>query len=136
MPEHIRQGRSGGQNVATALKAKLMAEIKPDVQLLVFVYLNRVGLIDAMMSNDLIGRRADFDDFITGFNQASPLFHLVDVGPGKEAADAKIRGEYAYHVIYAASFRTGSDLCNYFARAPQTRRIFFAGMLAASFLTR
>lgn len=87
--------------MATALKAKLMAEIKPDVQLLVFVYLNRVGMMDAMMSNNLIGRRTEFDDFITGFNQASPLFHIVDVGPGKEAADAKLRGKHACRLTSA-----------------------------------
>lgn len=94
-PDYIRQGRSGGQKAATALKAKLVAEIGSEVQLLVFVYLNRAGMTDAMMSNNLIRRRTEFDEFIMGFNQASPLFHLVDVGQGKEAADAKIRGRPA-----------------------------------------
>ena len=32
-----------------------------------------------------------FDEFVQGFNQASPLFSFVDVGSGKEAADAKYR---------------------------------------------
>lgn len=89
---YLRQGRVGGQEAATALKAKLISEIGPDVQLLVFVYLNRLGLADVLVSNRLIGRRSEFDEFITGFNQSSPLFQMIDVGHGKEVADAKIRG--------------------------------------------
>lgn len=34
-----------------------------------------------------------FDEFVTGFNQAHELFSIVDVGMGKEASDAKVRGE-------------------------------------------
>lgn len=36
--------------------------------------------------------RAGFDSFVTGFNQASKRFLMVDVGYGKEVADAKLRG--------------------------------------------
>lgn len=34
-----------------------------------------------------------FEAFVAGFNSASPLFSLVDVGSGKERADEKIKGE-------------------------------------------
>lgn len=57
------------------------------------IYLNRTGLCDLFYSNNIIGQKSEFDDFIVGFNQASPLLSIIDVGPGKEAADAKVRGE-------------------------------------------
>ena len=34
-----------------------------------------------------------FDDFIKGVNHAADRFLMVDVGSGKEAVDAKIKGE-------------------------------------------
>lgn len=91
-PEFLRGGRGGGQKAATALKAKLVAATSPDEQILIFVYLNRLGMTEHLLANNLLKRAHDFDDFIRGFNQASPLFHIIDVGHGKEAADAKIRG--------------------------------------------
>jgi hypothetical protein len=36
--------------------------------------------------------KAKFEDFYIGFNQAAEKFLMVDVGSGKEAADAKIKG--------------------------------------------
>lgn len=36
--------------------------------------------------------KAKFEDFHMGFNQAAEKFLMVDVGSGKEAADAKIKG--------------------------------------------
>lgn len=98
-PSFIRQGRAGGQEAATALKAKLMSDIGLEVQLMIFVYLNRVGMVEALISNGIIHRRSDLDDFVTGFNQASPLFHMIDVGHGKEAADAKIRGFFPRFLV-------------------------------------
>ena len=93
-PQYFQQGRTGGQNAAKVLKAKLTAEIGPDTPLMVFIYLSRVGMMDTLCQKGIIQRRTDLDDFIVGFNQASPLFHIVDAGPGKETADAKIRGRF------------------------------------------
>ncbi|KAF8323731.1 hypothetical protein DL93DRAFT_2069694 [Clavulina sp. PMI_390] len=62
------------------------------------------------MASGALRRRDDFEQFLMGFNQASPLFQMVDVGHGKEVADAKIK-----------------DLCTYFARLPQIQSIYLAG---------
>lgn len=63
-------------------------------QLYVVIYLNRAGLSDTLVSNGVCTAR-EFEGFILGFNQASPLFSIVDVGYGKEATDVKLRGEHA-----------------------------------------
>lgn len=91
-PQYFQRGRTGGQNAAKVLKARLSAEFGSDTPLIVFTYLSRVGMAEILFQKAVIQRRTDLDDFIVGFNQASPLFHIIDAGPGKETADAKIRG--------------------------------------------
>lgn len=55
---------------------------------------NRTGLRDALnRAGTCTGPQ--FDAFWIGFQQAASTFYLVDVGPGKEAADAKLRGTSA-----------------------------------------
>lgn len=48
--------------------------------------LGRAGLLDAT---------ANLEDFVMGFNQAAERFVMVDVGGAKEAAHAKIKGQYS-----------------------------------------
>lgn len=62
--------------------------------ILVLVYLNRQGLSGVLASRNLLGTEPNLNEFIVGFNQSSPFLSIVDVGSGKEAADAKIRGEF------------------------------------------
>lgn len=61
-------------------------------QLWVYVFFNKRGLTEAFgrFGNTMV--KAKFEDFYMGFNQASEKFLMVDVGSGKEAADAKIKG--------------------------------------------
>lgn len=55
------------------------------------VYFNKKGLQETLIAHNVCSLE-QFEAFLTGFSQASPRFSLVDVGPGKEAADAKIKG--------------------------------------------
>lgn len=55
------------------------------------VYFNKSGLLDVMTSQKICTLER-FEAFLLGFNQASPLFSIVDVGGGKEAADVKVKG--------------------------------------------
>lgn len=48
----------------------------------------------------------DFHQFVIGFNQATPLFTIVDVGYGKEAADAKLKGMWLESELEFLSSRT------------------------------
>ena len=91
--EYLLQGRSGGQRAAALLHRELLSTIlDPNIQLYTVVCFNRIGLGDALVTNGVCNKD-DFEDFIIGFNQSAPLFAMLDVGKGKEAADAKIRGQ-------------------------------------------
>lgn len=56
------------------------------------VYCNKAGLSETLTANGACTAE-QFEAFVIGFNQASPLFSFVDVGSGKERADEKIKGE-------------------------------------------
>lgn len=57
------------------------------------IYCNKTGLLETLINNNVCTAE-QFEAFVMGFNQASPLFSFVDVGIGKERADEKIKGEY------------------------------------------
>lgn len=58
------------------------------------IYCNKKGLTEALTSTNVCTAE-QFEQFVMGFNQAAPLFSIVDVGVGKEAADSKIKGAEA-----------------------------------------
>jgi hypothetical protein len=96
--ELLKNGRVGGRQAASLLTKGIndYLENMNDVlagqaQVWLTIYCNKQGLAETLAG---AGRCSvqDFDEFVIGFNQASPLFSVVDVGSGKEAADAKIKG--------------------------------------------
>lgn len=64
-----------------------------DFKLWVYAFYNKRGLVDAIGRAGFWGAKQKFDDFAFGFNQAAERYVMVDVGSGKEAADAKIKGK-------------------------------------------
>ncbi|CCM01962.1 uncharacterized protein FIBRA_04035 [Fibroporia radiculosa] len=78
-------------------------------QLWLTIYCNKAGLLETLTYNNVCSVE-QFEDFVIGFNQASPLFSIVDVGIGKEAADAKVK-----------------ECLRVFTRFPQTSKVFFGG---------
>lgn len=58
--------------------------------------------MDTLLKNRVCNSE-QFEDFIHGFNLANPLFSIVDVGNGKEAADTKIKGAIRYGCIFFLS---------------------------------
>ncbi|KAF8336584.1 uncharacterized protein EI90DRAFT_194794 [Cantharellus anzutake] len=108
--DYLSQGSEGGRKFAARLSQNIFAHIgRKNVQLVTMSYYNHRGLMDALNSSRACYPR-EFNDFVNGFNQSTPLFTMTDVGHGKEAADAKIR-----------------DMLILFARLPQTRRVYFGG---------
>ena len=97
----IKQGQFGGRQAAALLTKGLtdyIASVDPAEasfpgrgQIWLTIYLNKSGLLETLTSN-LVCTAEEFEAFVLGFNQASPLFSIVDVGNGKEAADSKIKG--------------------------------------------
>ncbi|KAG8986941.1 hypothetical protein FRB93_005001 [Tulasnella sp. JGI-2019a] len=99
----------GSQSVSDSDEFNTSSRRIVSPQILCTIYFNRGGLCPTLLKNGVCTAQ-DFHDFCIGFNQALPLFTLIDVGDGKEAADTKVRKSLEL-----------------FARLPQTRKVFFAG---------
>ncbi|KAF9451614.1 hypothetical protein P691DRAFT_662752, partial [Macrolepiota fuliginosa MF-IS2] len=114
-PQLIALGQSGGHKVASQLSESIKTHILSldeirQFQLSVYVFFNRRGLADTFNRCGHHAAKARLEDFITGFNQATERFMMVDVGSGKEAADAKIKAYLEDEI-----------------RLPQTYKILFGG---------
>jgi hypothetical protein len=90
----VTRGRSGGLDAARTLIDNIKESVRTSVldasqfKLWIYCFLNRRGILGPLDVSEAV-----FDDFISGFNQAGGEFtFLVDIGYGKEAADARIRG--------------------------------------------
>lgn len=98
-PELIAQGQEGGHIAAKILTESIRLEISTkyhidDFKLWVYTFYNKRGLVDAIGRAGFSMAKQKFDDFAFGFNQAADRYVMVDVGSGKEAADAKIKGRF------------------------------------------
>ncbi|KAI0801289.1 hypothetical protein C8Q74DRAFT_1454658 [Fomes fomentarius] len=115
----IKQGQGGGRQAAMLLTMGLtdyLASLDPAAafspsrgQIWLSIYCNKNGLLETLINNSICTME-EFEAFVLGFNQASPLFSIVDVGNGKEAADSKIK-----------------EYLRVFTRFPQTTKVFFGG---------
>lgn len=93
----------------------------------VTVYLNKIGLMNTLVSNGICNTEA-FNAFLQAFNNASPWFAVVDVGSGKEAADAKIHGMGGLpcNLLLLCLINYPEHL-RVLTRNPQIVQVFFAG---------
>ena len=105
----LSQGLEGGREAASQLRMHIAGHHLDNADILVHVFFNREGLGKTVKSY-LNVQPATFNAFISGFNTASPLMSMLDVGAGKEAADSKIR-----------------ELMRIFVRYPNVKRIYFGG---------
>ncbi|KAI0932235.1 hypothetical protein AcW2_000918 [Taiwanofungus camphoratus] len=117
-PDLITRGQAGGRQAAMLLTKGLMDHLTSinnsetahgRGQLWLTIYCNKSGLLETLIQNDVCSTE-QFETFVVGFNQASPLFSIMDVGTGKEAADAKIK-----------------ECLRVFTRFPQILKVFFGG---------
>ncbi|KZV99638.1 hypothetical protein EXIGLDRAFT_831372 [Exidia glandulosa HHB12029] len=110
--EYLLNGQVGGRTAAQALHRGMLEYLGPAstrATVCTTVYFNRTGLRDILARSNIC-TYSQFDAFWIGFVQAASMFQVVDVGPGKEAADAKLR----------EALRT-------YSRMPQTMLVFFGG---------
>jgi hypothetical protein len=96
----LAQGLLGGRQAAQQLTQGIAEYLANEdthifgrLSFWVSIYFNKAGLIDTLAGHNICTPE-QFEAFLIGFSQASPRFLTIDVGPGKEAADAKIRGVY------------------------------------------
>ncbi|KAF9076001.1 hypothetical protein BDP27DRAFT_1211668, partial [Rhodocollybia butyracea] len=113
--ELIAQGQAGGLLAAQKLSDSIIQHLSEkygshQYQLWVHVFLNKKGLTETFgrLGSPLL--KSNFEEFITGFNQATERFSMLDVGNAKEAADAKIKCHLEDDI-----------------RLPQTFKVIFGG---------
>ncbi|BGP50881.1 hypothetical protein JCM10450v2_006807 [Rhodotorula kratochvilovae] len=90
----VAKGRDGGREAAILLIKHIddyasTLGITGQLTIVVHLYLNKAGLSRVIQSCG-IADEATFSAFLTGFNAAHPLILVSDVGPSKEASDAKL----------------------------------------------
>ena len=107
----LAQGLLGGRQAAQQLTQGIAEYLANEdthifgrLSFWVSIYFNKSGLIDTLAGHNICTLE-QFEAFLTGFSQASPRFLTIDVGHGKEAADAKIRGVYVAG-IYRSQLKT------------------------------
>jgi hypothetical protein len=91
----IKQGIEGGKKAANALRTAIAEECNgfaDNMEIVANVYANMEGLAKAMRRDGSIENETTLRDFALGFTQAKASFNFIDVGHGKERADAKVRG--------------------------------------------
>ncbi|KIJ32372.1 hypothetical protein M422DRAFT_213923 [Sphaerobolus stellatus SS14] len=92
----LKRGKDGGREAAQILHEHIWAHCsslvngKLSAQLWTYMFLNLKGLQGTLVATGIC-TATEFEDFITGFNQANPRFTINDVHSGKEAADTKIK---------------------------------------------
>jgi len=94
---YLVQGHQGGKDAAASLAKSIYEYMEaqhsthPNVFLSVYVFLNKNGLTNTLRKFHGEGEKGGFWHFWEGFNQAQERFLAVDVGKGKEHADAKVK---------------------------------------------
>ena len=71
---------------------------------IVRAYADVKGLQARCIKNEKMKSGSNMFQFTHGFNQRQGLFDFVDVGPGKESADNKIRGMCNFFIAYLLCF--------------------------------
>lgn len=96
----LRDGEKGGRQAACLLRdavknwvSQFDPHVPNDYRIVVRMYANVRGLADVLVRAGIIDTPSRFEDFTRGFTRSDTLFDFVDVGSGKDRADAKIIGE-------------------------------------------
>lgn len=94
--QYIEKGKEGGKQAAYALRNAILRECYDyagQFEVITRYIANLSGLAMATRSSGTIENESTFKDFTLGFTQGLASFDFIDVGPGKERADTKIKGE-------------------------------------------
>lgn len=105
-------GRTAAQQLTQAIAGKLSSEevhVYGRLSFWITIYFNKSELSEDLSTHNICTQE-QFQAFFAGFTQASPRFTTVDVGPSKDALEAKIK-----------------EYIQVFTAFPQTLRLFFGG---------
>lgn len=87
-------GRKAAENFTKAVAQELVQQSLIGFERLSFwvtIYLNKRAVM-ARLAREGIASPEQFEDFLVGFGQASPRFLIMDVGPGREQTEVKVKG--------------------------------------------
>ncbi|KAI2464296.1 hypothetical protein F4781DRAFT_413443 [Annulohypoxylon bovei var. microspora] len=101
--EHfLKQGIEGGRKAANELNSAIIEKFSfagdTAITVIVKVVANVPGLSRAIKRDGCIPHEMTLYEFISGFSQVRPAFDFIDVGHGKERADAKIIDCARFHL--------------------------------------
>lgn len=100
----MNRNEAGGRDAADELHARVKDYLKTihinvdSTEIAVRAYADIKSLYGACLRNGKMKIGVSLNQFVHGFNQRQGLFDFVDVGPGKESADNKIRGAYETNI--------------------------------------
>jgi hypothetical protein len=115
--ELLQLGEEGGRRAAKELSFAVenyVADNFPTIispKIVTKMYVNMKALCDACIRIGVVMDPSLLDEFVRGFNSSFPLFDLIDVGTGKNAAHDKIKGMQC-----TCSSRFALTGCRYFRR--------------------
>jgi hypothetical protein len=132
-PELITRGRAGGQEAALMLSNHVKDHINclgeiQQPKIFVNIFFNKYGLSSTLQREFPASNAArELVNFMHGFSQASERFLMADVGSGKEAADAKMRGKALGKPSIVQLFISIVAILEDEIALPQTYKIIFGG---------
>lgn len=96
----MQRGESGGKDAAGILHRATVDFVRnqlpylpEDCTIVAKVFANLTGLAEICERGRVVDSASQVADFTRGFTQGRHLFDFIDVGYGKEKADAKLRGK-------------------------------------------
>ncbi|KAF2724851.1 hypothetical protein K431DRAFT_216930 [Polychaeton citri CBS 116435] len=101
---YLREGEAGGKKAAADLHdavaqwATKEMEFPEDTRIVARIYANLDGLADVCARAGLVENPTRFQYFARGLTRGKTGFDFVDVGPGKDRADAKICSGFRLHL--------------------------------------
>jgi hypothetical protein len=108
--DYLKNAESGGGDAAHRLlsavqdcvRAAQLQGLSSDSPIMINIYGNKRGLTGALLEAEIITHPRDLENFFCKFTQSHTHFQYIDCGPGKERADAKLRG--AAHRVFESCF--------------------------------
>jgi hypothetical protein len=93
----LKNGKTGGEGLASHLREEVLSLLQSNMdarnwKIMVSFYIDVGTVFARCVSADVKITEDCLREFVCGFNQAQPLFDLVDVGRGRKQTVLKIQG--------------------------------------------
>ncbi|KAF3766097.1 hypothetical protein M406DRAFT_88894 [Cryphonectria parasitica EP155] len=99
--QYIERGMEGGKHAAYTLRNAILRECHDQTgqfEVITRFIANLSGLAMITRASGTVESETTFKDFTLGFTQGMASFDFIDVGPGKERTDTKIKEAIRWHL--------------------------------------